>query len=512
VTADGRRPGSTSAVWRRLDWMLLLLVAVAAVARFWSLRQSVWFDEYVTTGVIVKGSKLIKTLNHEEGTPPLYFAALWGWTKVFKADDSALRTFSAIIGTATVPVVYAAARELTASRRVARIAAALIAVNPMLVWFSQEARAYVLLVFVAAVSLWCWARAYMRGETRDFVLWGVAAAAALSTHYFAAFLILPEAVALAVVFRSHWRRVATGCAPIAATGLALYVFFYSPQRDANLQRWLARAPLRPRVAEAGRQALIGPGGWDDRLWLGGAVLVVVAVVLVAIRADRRERSAAALMGVFGAMGVVLALAAAATGNDYFLGRNLVAELVPLAIAVAIGFGARRAGWTGIAAAAALCALTAGIVVTVDTKADLQKTDWRSLAAVLDASSRDSLVVVDHDGHLAEPLLRYLKRARLVGLDEGLPVTQIDLLYHVPKPINRCGLFQGRVCDAGIFYFPTFPSGLSRDFLYSGKPRVAEFAVNVYRSGAPRVVTPRMLLHNPKEKGIVILRKTASSRP
>ena len=170
-----------------------------------------------------------------------------------------------------------------------QVTAALIAVSPMLVWFSQEARAYVLLVFMAAVSLWCWARAYMRGETRDFILWGVAAAAALSTHYFAAFLILPEAVALAVVFRSHWRRVATGCAPIAATGLALYVFFYSPQRDANLQRWLARAPLRPRVAEAGRQALIGPGGWDDRLWLGGAVLVVVAVVLVAIRADRRER-------------------------------------------------------------------------------------------------------------------------------------------------------------------------------------------------------------------------------
>jgi hypothetical protein len=98
-----------------------------------------------------------------------------------------------------------------------------------------------------------------------------------------------------------------------------------------------------------------------------------------------------------------------------------------------------------------------------------------------------------------------------GRPERVPVTEIDLLYHVPKAINRCGLFQGRVCDASTFYFPTFPSGLSRDFIYSGKPRVAEFAVNLYRSGAPRMVTPRMLLRNPKEKGIVILRRTPSSQ-
>ena len=52
----------------------------------------------------------------------------------------------------------ASARELP-SRRAGLIAAALVAVNPMLIWYSQEARSYALLVFFCAVSLLFFVRA-----------------------------------------------------------------------------------------------------------------------------------------------------------------------------------------------------------------------------------------------------------------------------------------------------------------------------------------------------------------
>jgi hypothetical protein len=497
-----RSPGS----WPpSVDWILLVIVAVAAVVRFWSLRQSLWYDEYVTTNVIFKGTKLVSNLNHQEGTPPLYFVLAWGWTKVFGAGDATLRSMSAVVGTATVPVAYAAARELAASRRVARIAAALVAVNPMLVWFSQEARAYALFAFIAAASLLFWARAYMRGgQTRDLVLWGIASAAAVSTHYFAAFLILPQAVWLLVTLRTRRRQVIVGCVPMFLAGPLLYIFFFRPQSDADLQQWVASSPLHLRVGEAGRQALMGPGGWDDRLWLAAAALIVGGAVLVGVRANRRERSVAATMAVLGGTAVVLALVASAIGDDYFLGRNLIGSLVPLAIAVAIGFGARRAGWVGLAAAAALCALSTGIVVTVDRTADLQKTDWRSLAAVLDANPRDSLIVIDHDAHLAKPLLRYLKSARLVGLDDLVPVQEIDLVYHVPKHVDRCGFFQGRVCEPAVFYFPVFPEALSHRFIYSGKPRVAQFAVNQYRPAGTLAVRPWVFVRTPRQKNFAVI--------
>ena len=57
-----------------------------------------------------------------------------------------------------MPVAWAIGREL-AGRRAALVAAALVAVNPLFVWYSQEARAYALFVLMAAVAMLCFLRA-----------------------------------------------------------------------------------------------------------------------------------------------------------------------------------------------------------------------------------------------------------------------------------------------------------------------------------------------------------------
>lgn len=470
----------------RIDWVLILVVAAAGALRFWKLgAQSLWFDEFVTTEVVSKG-KLLSNIVHREGSPPLYFVAVWGWTKLFGDTDAAFRSLSALVGTATVPVVYAAARELTRSRRIARVAAVLVALSPMFVWFSQEARAYSLFAFFGTLSLLFCVRARMRVRIADLLLWGVASAAALSTHYFAVFLVLPEAAWLVLSLRRRWRRVFVGFLPLIGASPPLLLFFFSQRNEGN-QKWVADFPLGLRFAEAGRQSLIGPGGPDNRLWALGAALVVVAAVILVARGTRRERSAAAVMLALGAAGLLLPLAGAAIGSDYFLGRNAIASLVPLVIAVAIGLGARRAGWIGATATAALCVLSSVVVVAVASDPELQKEDWRSLAALLDTSTSDSVVVIQHDGHLAEPMLRYLKDARVLGADESVRVQEIDLVYHVPKPVDRCGRFQGRTCES--FLFPLFPKPLTDRFVYGGKPHVGRFFVNRYGS-AQRVPLKR----------------------
>jgi uncharacterized membrane protein len=483
------------------------VLAAAGVLRFWKLgAQSLWFDEFFTTQVVSKG-KLLSNIAGKEGTPPLYFVAVWGWTKLFGDTDTAFRSLSAIVGTATVPVVYAAARELARSRRIARVAAVLVAVNPMFVWFSQEARAYSLFALAGALSLLFCVRARTRGGMRDLVLWGVASAAAVSTHYFGVFLVLPEAVWLVLSLRRRWRHVAVGCIPLVVAGPLLYLFF-SAQHAADNQDWITRSPLDFRVAEAGRQSLIGPGGPDDRLWALGAVLVLVAVVLVVVRGDHRERSATVAMVALGGAGLVLPLLAAALGSDYLLGRNLIASLVPIAIAIAIGLGARRAGRVGAIATAALCVLSTAVVVAVANDADLQKTDWRSLAALLDTSPTDSAVVIDHDGHLAQPMVRYFKAGRVLGANESVRVQEIDLVYYTPKRVERCGWFQGRACEPVLFLFPDFPNALTDRFVYSGKPQLGRFAVNRYQSREKVSVKTAMFLRTPPQFAPLVLVRRA----
>ncbi len=137
------------------------LVAVAATVRFSSLGlQSYHHDEVITAIRVIPGSfgEMLHEVKASESNPPLYYVLAWGWAKVFGTGEVGLRSLSALFGAAAVPVGYLIGREL-ASRRAGLILAALLAVNPMLIWYSQEARSYSLLVFFGALSLLFFVRA-----------------------------------------------------------------------------------------------------------------------------------------------------------------------------------------------------------------------------------------------------------------------------------------------------------------------------------------------------------------
>ena len=107
----------------------------------------------------------------------------------------ALRLLSALAGVALVGVGWAIGTEL-GSRRTAAMLAAILALNPLMVWYSQEARAYELYALLAAVSLLCFLRAFRAPRGTALALWSLSSVLALLTHYFAVFLLVPEALAL----------------------------------------------------------------------------------------------------------------------------------------------------------------------------------------------------------------------------------------------------------------------------------------------------------------------------
>src|SRR3954463_7067423 len=154
---------------------LVALILLGAGLRFATLDlQSYWYDEAVTVGLVrMDLPGMLSAIYHHESTPPLYYVLAWGWAKLFGTGEVGLRSLSALIGTASIPVFYAAARELV-SRRVGLAVAALAAVNPLLVWYSQEARAYALLALLCAASLLYFARLVRRPDDgRALALWAL---------------------------------------------------------------------------------------------------------------------------------------------------------------------------------------------------------------------------------------------------------------------------------------------------------------------------------------------------
>lgn len=208
---------------RRGLYVVVGITAIGAVVRFATLGvQSYDHDEAVTAARILHPS-LFTTMSEvadSERSPPLYYILAWLWSRPFGTGEVGLRSLSALFGTLTIPLAYLAAAELSRRRLVAVLAAAFVALNPYLVWYSQEARSYALMVLFATAALYFFARSLRDPSPRSLGMWAVAAALSVCSHYFAAFLIAPQAVWL--LARGTARRqaaVATGAVVLA--GLAL---------------------------------------------------------------------------------------------------------------------------------------------------------------------------------------------------------------------------------------------------------------------------------------------------
>ncbi len=407
-----------------------LVVAAGAALRFATLDvQSLWYDEAVTARLLrMDLGAMLRAIPDSESTPPLYYVLAWLWTQVLGAGEVGMRSLSALLGTAAVVAVWALGRRIGGDGA-GLAAAALAAFNPLLHWFSQEARAYSLLALLAAGSALLWLRALEQPRSaRRLLAWGAVAALALATHYYAAFLVAPQALWLALRAPGLRARAAALALPLAA-GAALAPLALA-QRANDSAAFIGDRPLAERVAQVPKQFLVGYDAPAEALLavLTGLVALVALAGLARRLADRRAPARGrsdlrALTAIAGAA-LALALLAALAGEDHLITRNVLA-LLPLAAALAGAGLAALGAAPAIAATAAACGL--GLVAIAGVAADrsLQREDWRGAARALGpAAERRVLAVSPASGAVA--LRHYLPAARPVAAVPA-PALELDVI-------------------------------------------------------------------------------------
>jgi mannosyltransferase len=413
----------------RAFWIVAGLTLLGAVLRFATLGvQAYHHDEIVTASRILRGGfgHAMDAVGFSESAPPLYYALAWVWTQVTGTGEFGLRSLSALAGVATVPVAYLIAIELR-GRRAGLMAAALVAVNPMLLWYSQEARAYALLVLLCAVSLLYCARALREGRRRDFLLWGIASALALASHYFAVFVVAVEAIWL---LRRQGRDSAPGLGIVVLCGLALAPLAIH-QMSYGHAEWIGNFTLGHRLWETAGAFVVGETTdiiarpQRPLLLLLPLALGLSALALVAWRGNREERRAAALplSLSLAAVGIPLLLALLAPSKDFLLARNVLPALVPLLIAIAIGLTLPAARRLGTAIGAVLLAYSLGFCVWASFSPDLQRPDWDVVAAKIGEPQAPRATVT---WALGEASLRYYLST---GAIQVTPADGYDWLVH-----------------------------------------------------------------------------------
>lgn len=416
---------------------VVALTVLAAAIRFYRLgHQGFWYDEAISAHLTSYPlGKMFGLIPQSESTPPLYYCIAWVWVRVFGHGEAGLRSLSAVGGVATVPFVYAAGAKLL-SVRGGLIAAALAACNPLLIWYSQEARAYSLLVLLCAISLLAFSYLLERPSRGPAAAWAVASGLALATEYYALLLVVPEALWLLYRHRRN-RSVQAGIAFVGLCGLALIPLVVRENQN-GLSHWIARYSLARRLRQVVPQFTIGFGSPAYHVLEPIALaLAVFGVVLLLTRRAGLERRGALLAGGIALGGLVLNLLLVAGGIDDLLTRNLLALWIPAAIAVAGGFSIGRPRLLGIGAVTALCAIGLAAAVGVARTQDLQRPDWRKVAALLGtkptgpAATGGREILVQRYKDL-EPLGLYLPGLTFVP-NHRARVSEFDVVAFNPPP-------------------------------------------------------------------------------
>ena len=494
-------------------WPLALLMLAAAVLRLSTLDlQSLWYDEAFTPVHVLHASlsATLRAMVHSENSPPLWYVLEWADTRVLGDGEVALRLPSALAGIATVPVAWAIGQEL-AGRRAAILSAAIVAVNPLFVWYSQEARVYSLFVLTVAVAMLCFVRAERTdpgdpASRRRLAAFALSGGVAMATHYFAVFLLIPM-VALLLRDPRRRRAAAPAVGALVLVGLALLPLI-SAQGGHGTQ-WIGRWPISERLQAIPQYYLTGYSGAP----LGHGVELLVALLVaggMALGLWRiseppprsganaapgrddaaqlaRERHGALLAFTIVAAGVSTPVVLALIGADYLAPRNLVAAMIPLTGLVAVLVATPRSAPAGTAIAAAIVLAMAAISIDVNLSPRLQRGDWRGVAHALGpAATARAITTVELGG---APLEYYLPELRNLRAGASARVSEIDETGYAPlrasagtPPAPGFKLFERLNVNGLIVY--RFRSEL---------PRVlseAELRRHVITRARPEVLVPR----------------------
>jgi mannosyltransferase len=368
---------------------------------------------------------IFSAIAHDESTPPLYYIVTWLWTHVFGYSEFSLRFPSAIAGIALVWVVYRAGCELGGART-GLAAGLLAALNPLLVWYSQEARAYAFLALWGGLSFYLTIRqpADESSGRRQRWCWAVVAVLALCTHYFAIFFLVPEAVWLvARARRPPWLQLGL----VTVVGLALLPLAIE-QRSLGHTDWINGTPLRTRAALIPKQFVTGLSA-PHQTALAFCALAAVAIALIALARSRLAAPREALLagGILIGTPIVMVLLAAA-GVDLVLTRNAIGILPIGLLAAAVGFERLSRAMPPQATAllvAVPIVVGAFAIASVDSNAAYQRPDWRAAGRALTEDHASQLLILE-PASTELPLGIYVPLRRL-GAHRRVRVREVDVL-------------------------------------------------------------------------------------
>lgn len=397
-------------------------MALAAFLRFYSIAdESLWADE--ATSYFYAKLSLGEYWNRHH-RPQAYYFLLHYWI-AFGQSEFVLRSFSAVFGILTIPLIFGLGKTI-GNTRIGLLAALLLAVSPFHIQYGQEARGYALLTFGATLSMWAMAWLFNNAETASiplrrlffqpsvslraanfdtgraraaWVTFAVATVLSLYTHDTFVFFLVATNLAFGICYlyqRRSWHSLAKNWALVQLGIVLLWSFvwlgLFRDTSDVLRGFWISFTPLRAMLQSLTRVfyfadhaslgqlgevvvnytffglALLGLTTWIDKKW---AIIFCLAFTFTAP------------MGEYLVSALIVPI---------YLKKSIIWASIPFIIMLSAGLAKIR---NPILLSALLCTLLAGYLwADVRYYHSTRKADWKSAVGyVAERFQPDDLIVL-----------------------------------------------------------------------------------------------------------------------
>jgi len=377
--------------------IVCIITVIAAALRFHALAaRPFWFDEGISVGIAkLDWASFARLLWQREANMSLYYVLLRGWM-FFGGSEFFVRGFSALVGTVTVPLLYLLGRWLFNSQ-VGLIAAGLLAVNSYHIRYSQEARAYALVMFMAVICAYFFADYVRSSGRRGGMATAATGALLVYCHFYGALFLAAQMISLFLVrpLDFNWKD--------AFRNFRWFLYFVFPLIAFVVVRGSSQMLWVPRISIAAISDFFrlytGNRGWPLEILFAAAGLAAAWACREQWVRNRFSFETWAQVSVWISLvfplGLVLAIS---IWKPLFIARYMIFCLPPLILIAGVGISRARIPAIQFLALAAFAIFSVqGVLRYYAQDFDIWREDWRSASQFLLANARADDGVIFYPG-------------------------------------------------------------------------------------------------------------------
>ncbi len=375
--------------------ILIIILLLASSFRLCGIgSESYWLDEIASVRQAqVQLDESIELVSNDI-TLPFYIVLLNGWVHLFGISELATRTLSAVFGIMTVFAVYLIGRRWY-GLRVGIFASLLMALSPIQIFYSQEARMYSLMVLLAALSFYMFMEVIKRPLLYRIIIYILINIMLIYTHLFGFLVLLVQSVCYLIFMRAKTKNMVYGTI-VALIILASFVPWVPilARQIANTAYygWITKPDISSLI-----QLLQG--------YLGGTFVLLLFGSSIVLTGNKVKEMQTKLLYAWAFMPIILVFTYSILFRPLFEPRYLLFSAPAMILLLSANLSKLRfyARWKDLLMVGLAVLL---IVPAVGQAIRTDKDDMRNLAMFLEENVDSDEFVLIHPPYYEDPLIYY----------------------------------------------------------------------------------------------------------